>query len=126
MKHEILDLINAYWSFDTHQQHTHSWHDKQKCLEEIKKLLIQERHDLASIGVLTGEAAEQFHERMANPKSISQEELADMKKSHEIMESIIFKPIKEKFYKEFNEGQNINKATCDMIFEWCKKNIRGI
>jgi len=32
---DIRELVDKYWSFDNNQIHTHSWHDKQDCLEQI-------------------------------------------------------------------------------------------
>ena len=39
LKDEIIDTINKYWTFDSNQCHTHTWHDKQDCLEIIRELL---------------------------------------------------------------------------------------
>jgi hypothetical protein len=36
---ELIELIDKYWSFDNTQCHTHTWHDKQDCIEAIEKLL---------------------------------------------------------------------------------------
>lgn len=33
----LIDTIRKYWSFDEHQQHTHSWHSREDCIEEIRK-----------------------------------------------------------------------------------------
>lgn len=32
----VVSIINRHWSFDPNQVHTHSWHGKQDCLEEIR------------------------------------------------------------------------------------------
>jgi hypothetical protein len=32
----ILAMVNERWSFNNDQQHTHSWHGKQDCLEAIR------------------------------------------------------------------------------------------
>lgn len=33
---KLIKLINLYWTFDDNQRHTHSWHDKQDCIEQIR------------------------------------------------------------------------------------------
>lgn len=34
MEAELLKELDAYWSFDNGQYHTHSWHDKQDFLQK--------------------------------------------------------------------------------------------
>ena len=34
----VIDLINRYWTFDDNQRHTHTWHDKQDCIDDLRKL----------------------------------------------------------------------------------------
>ncbi len=77
--------------------------------------------ELCNAGILTGESARIFQERMENPPKISKEELDRMRKAHEMMLNITYKPIKEKFYKEFNEKQYVNKSLCDKIFDFFKE-----
>ena len=33
----LYGFVNRCWTFDNGQMHTHSWHDKQDCLEVIRK-----------------------------------------------------------------------------------------
>lgn len=33
---KLIKLINLYWTFDDNQRHTHSWHDKQDCIKQIR------------------------------------------------------------------------------------------
>ena len=35
---KIIELVDAYWKFDSNQQHMSSWHDKQDLLDAIRKL----------------------------------------------------------------------------------------
>lgn len=35
---DIIDLLEKYWTFDHYQHHSHSWHDKQFCLETIRDM----------------------------------------------------------------------------------------
>jgi len=37
-KNDIVQSINRLWTFDNDQQHTHTWHDKQKLIEEIDQI----------------------------------------------------------------------------------------
>ena len=39
-KIEFADVLRKWWSFDSHQQHTHSWHTREDFIErELPKLL---------------------------------------------------------------------------------------
>ena len=38
MRNKVIDLINRYWKFDSDQQPTSSWHDKQDLLDAIRDL----------------------------------------------------------------------------------------
>lgn len=33
----MVETVDRYWSFD-HQQHTHTWHTKMDCLDELYKI----------------------------------------------------------------------------------------
>ena len=34
----VARLVDRHWTFSDTQQHTHSWHDKQECLESLRAL----------------------------------------------------------------------------------------
>ena len=36
---EALKLVRDYWTFDNHQHHTHTWHDREECMAKIAKAL---------------------------------------------------------------------------------------
>lgn len=35
---KVLTIIDKYWTFDSFQCHSHTWHDKQDCIQELQKL----------------------------------------------------------------------------------------
>jgi hypothetical protein len=39
IQEDIIKIIDSYWGFDESQRHTHTWHDKQDCIERIKEEL---------------------------------------------------------------------------------------
>jgi len=45
---QVVQIIDRYWKFDEAQQHTHSWHDKQDCLDELRKLFASEKKGVKS------------------------------------------------------------------------------
>lgn len=46
MKNKILDLVTRYWKFDSDQQPTSSWNDKQDLLKEIEKIQLEDLADI--------------------------------------------------------------------------------
>ena len=46
MKNKILDLVNRFWKFDSEQQPTASWNDKQDLLKQIEKEQFLELADI--------------------------------------------------------------------------------
>jgi len=43
---KISKLINSFWKFDSDQQPTSSWNDKQDLLKEIEKIQFEELADI--------------------------------------------------------------------------------
>lgn len=36
---ECIEIVDAAWTFSDTQQHTHTWHDREDCLERLRALL---------------------------------------------------------------------------------------
>ena len=100
MLKNILNLVNSFWKFDSEQQPSSSWNDKQDLLKEIEKIQFEElasiRNKLSPIyNLLTMLESSSDGEKIVIEDSLYLLVISEIKKSKEVVEYIAKKDLEK-------------------------------